>query len=775
MPKSEKTGGAGPNRMMLRRALFLLAVCGIVAFIVLAVQLFRLQILRHQDLESAALEQQMRQTSLTAGRGTIYDRNGDILAMSATTYTVYLSPAEISMYGEDVQVIAQNLAQLLGGDYDKILAMAQDRKSWYKTVARKIDEDLANAVREFKNQYDIRGVKVEPDTKRYYPYSSLASHVIGFVGMDNTGLAGIEYAYDETLTGVNGSILRLKNSAGTDMLFNGYEEYVAARDGCSIYLTLDTTLQYFLEKSLRQAVEDYDVQNGAAGILMDPQTGAILAMASLGDFDLNDYQTVAPEIQAQIDACSTPEEAAAMLAAAQQRQWRNKAISDTYEPGSTFKIITLAIALEEGLADMDSTFACGGSMTVPGRGKPLRCWKTAGHGSQTLTQAVQHSCNVAFATLGLRIGGETYYRYCEAFGFFQGNEDSSVPLTGTTGITLPGESGSIWWSRDVFCDTENLSQLAAASFGQTFNITPLQLITAVSACCNGGYLMQPYVVDRITDAEGNVLTQTEPTVIRQVISEETSREVNQILEQVVCDTKEGTGKNAYVAGYRVAGKTGTSEKVAQDVSGGAKEYIVSFIGYAPADDPQVVCLILLDTPSNETGIYISGGQMAAPTVGRILGDVLPYLGVQAQYTQEEEACLDKTVPALTGMELEEAVRILAEAGLNCRTEGTGTVVTGQLPASGAVVAAGSTVILYAGTEIPAMPAEVPDLTGMLYSQARDELGRLGLFLRSDSTILADSDTVRVAFQDAEPGTGARPGTVIQVTLVNDDDSTYGIY
>lgn len=297
---------------------------------------------------------------------------------------------------------------------------------------------------------------------------------------------------------------------------------------------------------------------------------------------------------------------------------------------------------------MDSTFACGGSMTVPGRGKPLRCWKTAGHGSQTLTQAVQHSCNVAFATLGLRIGGETYYRYCEAFGFFQGNEDSSVPLTGTTGITLPGESGSIWWSRDVFCDTENLSQLAAASFGQTFNITPLQLITAVSACCNGGYLMQPYVVDRITDAEGNVLTQTEPTVIRQVISEETSREVNQILEQVVCDTKEGTGKNAYVAGYRVAGKTGTSEKVAQDVSGGAKEYIVSFIGYAPADDPQVVCLILLDTPSNETGIYISGGQMAAPTVGRILGDVLPYLGVQAQYTQEEEACLDKTVPGPDG-------------------------------------------------------------------------------------------------------------------------------
>lgn len=301
-------------------------------------------------------------------------------------------------------------------------------------------------------------------------------------------------------------------------------------------------------------------------------------------------------------------------------------------------------------------------MTVQGRGKPLKCWKTIGHGPQTLTQAAQHSCNVAFATLGLRIGEETFYRYCESFGFFRASENPDASLTGKTGISLPGESGSIWWPRSVFCNSENFSQLAAASFGQTFNITPLQLITAVSACCNGGYLMKPYIVDSVTDGTGALISKTEPEVLRQVISEKTSAQVNAVLEQVVCDTKQGTGKNAYVAGYHIAGKTGTSEKVAQDAAGGKKEYIVSFIGYAPADDPQVVCLVLMDTPSNESGIYISGGQMAAPVVGRILGEVLPYLGVQPQYSEAEEKYIDRAVPPLTGKTPEEAVKLLREAG-----------------------------------------------------------------------------------------------------------------
>ncbi len=764
-----------PNRTMLRRALFLLAVCGVAAFAVLIFQLFRLQILRHDELESAALQQQLRRTSIPASRGTIYDRTGRVLAMSATTYTVYLSPAEIAMNGEDAERIASGLSEILGADREKILSMTADRRSWYKTVKRQIEESEAEAVRAFKNEYDLQGVKLEPDTKRYYPYATLASHVIGFVGADNTGLAGLEFTQNEWLTGTNGSILRLKNSAGTDMILTSYEDYVDAQNGLDLHLTIDTTVQYYLEKQLSQAVQDYDIKNGAAGIIMDPDTGAILAMASLGNFDLNHYQRVSADIQSEIDEAADPETASQLLRDAQLAQWRNKAISDTYEPGSTFKILTLAMALEEGIAKPSDSFYCGGSMTVQGRGKPLKCWKTVGHGSQTLTQAAQHSCNVAFATLGLRIGEETFYRYCEDFGFFRYGGDPDVSLTGKTGISLPGESGSIWWSKNVFCNSENLSQLAAASFGQTFNITPLQLITAVSACCNGGRLMKPYIVDSVTDDTGALVSKTEPEMLRQVISEETSAQVNAILEQVVCDTKQGTGKNAYVAGYHIAGKTGTSEKVAQDAAGGSKEYIVSFIGYAPADDPEVVCLILMDTPSNETGIYISGGQMAAPVVGRVLGEVLPYLGVQPRYSEAEEKYIDRAVPSLTGKTPEDAVKLLREAGLSAKIEGTGGIVTGQLPGRGTVVASGTTVILYTGEIAEPEEETVPELTGLTYAGARNALFARGLFLRSDSTILADSDTVRVVFQSVPAGEAVRGGSVIEVSIVNDDNDTYGRY
>ena len=764
-----------PNRTMLRRALFLLAVCGVAAFAVLIFQLFRLQILRHDELESAALQQQLRRTSIPASRGTIYDRTGRVLAMSATTYTVYLSPAEIAMNGEDAERIASGLSEILGADREKILSMTADRRSWYKTVKRQIEESEAEAVRAFKNEYDLQGVKLEPDTKRYYPYATLASHVIGFVGADNTGLAGLEFTQNEWLTGTNGSILRLKNSAGTDMILTSYEDYVDAQNGLDLHLTIDTTVQYYLEKQLSQAVQDYDIKNGAAGIIMDPNTGAILAMASLGNFDLNHYQRVSADIQSEIDEAADPETASQLLRDAQLAQWRNKAISDTYEPGSTFKILTLAMALEEVIAKPSDSFYCGGSMTVQGRGKPLKCWKTVGHGSQTLTQAAQHSCNVAFATLGLRIGEETFYRYCEDFGFFRYGGDPDVSLTGKTGISLPGESGSIWWSKNVFCNSENLSQLAAASFGQTFNITPLQLITAVSACCNGGRLMKPYIVDSVTDDTGALVSKTEPEMLRQVISEETSAQVNAILEQVVCDTKQGTGKNAYVAGYHIAGKTGTSEKVAQDAAGGSKEYIVSFIGYAPADDPEVVCLILMDTPSNETGIYISGGQMAAPVVGRVLGEVLPYLGVQPRYSEAEEKYIDRAVPSLTGKTPEDAVKLLREAGLSAKIEGTGGIVTGQLPGRGTVVASGTTVILYTGEIAEPEEETVPELTGLTYAEARNALFARGLFLRSDSTILADSDTVRVVFQSVPAGEAVRGGSVIEVSIVNDDNDTYGRY
>ena len=611
--------------MMLRRTLFLLSVCGVLAFAVLALRLAWLQIVRHDELEARAIAQQVRETTVGAPRGTIYDRNGVMLAVSAGVDTVYLSPAEIELYNEDASAIARGLADILGLDYDDVYAKTQNTGSWYEVVARRVEPETARQVREFKEAGGYDGLKIEADTKRYYPHGSLAAHVVGFTGTDNTGLGGIEAKYDRFLSGTDGSVLRSTTAEGTDMLFSNWAGYFDAVPGCDVELTVDAGIQYYIEKHLAEAVETYDIQNGAAAICMDVDTGAILAMASLGNFDLNDYQTVSPSARAEIDALPEDERADA-LAAAQQLQWRNKAISDTYEPGSTFKIITLAMALEEGVVGLDSQFYCGGTVSVRGRGTPVRCWKSGGHGSQDLTMAVQHSCNVAFVNIGQLIGAERFYDYAEAFGFFERTGDSSAQLTGTTGIDLGGESGSIWWSEDVFCDGENLSQLAAASFGQTFNITPIQLITAVSACVNGGNLMRPYLVSRITSPTGET-EEREPELVRRVISEETSATVRSILEQVVGDPNEGTGRNAAVEGYRIGGKTGTSTKTTQEIAG-TKEYIVSFIGVAPADDPELALLVLLDNPSSESGIYISGGQMAAPVVGDMLADILPYLGIR---------------------------------------------------------------------------------------------------------------------------------------------------
>ena len=582
MPRGEngRTPGGGPNRMMLRRTLFLLSVCGIAAFLVLAARLYQIQIVQHDEYEAAAIAQQVRETTVSAARGTIYDRNGVVLAMSAGVDTVYISPAEIERYDEDKEAIARGLSEILGVDYETILKKAGNTNSWYEVVARKVEEDVAEQVRQFKSVGGYVGIKIESDTKRYYPNGSLAAHVIGFVGLDNTGLGGIESRYDSVLSGESGYVMRSTTAAGTDMLYSSYEDYVDARDGDSISLTIDAVIQNYVEKHLTQAVEDYDIQNGAAAICMEVDTGAILSMVSLGNFDLNDYQTISAEAQAEISSIAqSEEEYDELYALAQQQQWRNKAISDTYEPGSTFKIITLAMALEEGVVSENSSFFCGGSMNVLGRGTPLKCWKYGGHGPQTLTQAVQHSCNVAFVNIGQLVGEEKFYEYAEGFGFIDRTADTSQQLTAKTGIDLGGESGSIWWSEDVFCNPENLSQLAAASFGQTFNITPIQLITAVSACVNGGNLMKPYLVQSVEDPDGNIISQTEPELVRQVISEETSASVRAILEQVVGDQKEGTGHNAYVAGYRIGGKTGTSTKTTKEITG-EKEYIVSFIGFA---------------------------------------------------------------------------------------------------------------------------------------------------------------------------------------------------
>ena len=770
--QNRRPNDGAPNRMMLRRTLFLLSVCGAAAFVVLAARLYQLQIVRHDELESRAIAQQVRETTVSAPRGTIYDCKGEVLAMSAGVDTIYLSPAEIEQYSEDAEAIAEGLSDLLGLDYETVYAKTQNSGSWYEVVARKVEEDVATQVREFKEEGGYNGIKLEADTKRYYPNGSLAAHVIGFVGTDNTGLGGIEAKYDKALSGTNGFIMRSTTAAGTDLLYTSWEDYFDAVPGSDVELTIDATVQYYVEKHLTQAVEDYDIQNGAAAICMDVDTGAILSMASLGNFDLNNYQAISDEAMAEIDASAQSEaERAELIAAAQQLQWRNKAISDTYEPGSTFKIITLAMALEEGVVDMNSTFYCGGSVSVQGRNTPVKCWKSGGHGSQTLTQAVQHSCNVAFVNIGRLIGEERFYDYAEAFGFFERTGDSSVQLTGRTGIDIGGESGSIWWSEDVFCNPENLSQLAAASFGQTFNITPLQLVTAVSACVNGGYLMQPHLVNSVTGPDGSV-TEYEPVEIRQVISEETSAKVREILEQVVGDSVEGTGRNAYVAGYRIGGKTGTSTKTTQEIAG-TKEYIVSFIGVASADDPQIALLVLLDNPSSESGIYVSGGQMAAPVVGKMMADILPYLGVEPEYSDSELQTMDRAVPDVTGLSMAEAQSKLSEAGLGFRVIGSGGSVTSQLPAANSVIASGSEVLLYADAA-PTGGGSVPNLTGMTYSEAIRALAGMGMFVGSDSSV-TDADSQIVSGQDVRAGTQAGAGTVVTVTLYENDEELLGIY
>ena len=761
-----------PTRQMLQRVLALSGICGLLFLILPLIRLWQLQIVQHEELESRAIAQQLREAPTTAARGSIYDCKGRPLAVSASVDNVYLSPAEIDQYGENRELIADSLAELLALDREEVLKKSRMTGSWYVTVARKVEREQAEAVRRFIADNGIHGVHLETDTKRYYPNSSLACHVIGFVGMDNTGLEGIEARYDEALTGTAGRTRRATNAYGTELIYTAFEDFVPGEDGCDLVTTIDSAIQFYIEKQLRQAVADYDILNGAGAICMDVNTGAILAMASIDGYDLNNFLAVSPKAQAMVDAATTKEEAQRLLQQAQMRQWRNKALSDTYEPGSTFKIITLSMALEEGVVHKEDSFYCGGSVSVIGRGTPIRCWKDGGHGSQTLTQAVQHSCNAAFVNIGQRVGAETFYDYCEAFGFLNQREDPDESLTATTGIDLSGESGSIWWSHNVFCSEKNLSQLAAASFGQTFTITPLQLITAVSAAVNGGKLYQPYVVSRLIDGDGQVTYEREPRLVRQVISEETSQQVRTILEQVVGDPKDGTGHNAAVAGYRIGGKTGTSEKVSLEAQTGQKEYIVSFLGFAPADDPKIAILIFLDTPSNESGIYISGGQMAAPVVGRMMADILPYLGVQPSVLSDAGA--DVSVPDFTGETRQEAAEAVQSAKLRFRTLGEGETVTGQLPAPGSTIARDSEILLYFSRTPSTELETVPELTGMSYERARDLLSDYAIYISSLSPV-TDASAQLIGSQSLAAGTRTGHGNIVSVTLQSADGEMLGRY
>ena len=552
------------------------------------------------------------------------------------------------------------------------------------------------------------------------------------MGDDNTGLYGLEAYYEEELEGQSGLVISAKDQAENDMLYT-YEQYFAAKNGSDLTLTLDTTIQYYLEKGLEAMTDKFSAANGASGIVMNAKTGGIMAMASYPNYDLNDFLTVSDQtLQERI------ERGESTLADMQLLQWRNKALNDTYEPGSTFKILTLSAALEEGVVDKTTTVNCGGSVNISGY--TIHCSNKNGHGLQTLVQSVGNSCNPAFINYGLRIGNEKFYEYMRSFG-----------LMNTTGIDLGGEAVGVFAADSSFTQLD----LACYAFGQNFTVTPLALIAAQAACVNGGYLHTPYLVERITDSDGNVTYRHDSTPVRQVISEQTSATVRECLEYVVAS---GTGKNGQVAGYRIGGKTGTADK------GQTGDVVVSFLCFAPADDPQVIMLITMDTPSRATGTYVSGGNMVAPTASTVMAEILPYLGIEPSYSAEELLGMDTTVPNVIGSTVEQAKEKLKERALSYKIVGDGDTITDQTPAGGAIIPGKSTVILYASAAKPTDKCVVPHLLGKTPSEANTAATAAGLLIRFSGTTGSESSAIRVLSQSIDEGTEVDAGTVITVQL-----------
>ena len=768
------------NRTILRRTLVLMVLCGVIAFVPLIGTLYHLMITEHDYYNEKAIKNQTRSTNLTATRGVIYDANMNVLASSSTVETVFIDPNEIAEQMKQpensnlLDQIAHGLGEILDVEPSFVYEQAADKQYRYKVIKRKISEELADEVRAFISENSITGVYLETDLKRYYPNSSLAAQALGFVSSDNNGSEGLEAYYNEELSGTAGKVVTSKGNYGSEMLYT-YEKYYDASDGSSLITTIDSTVQAYVEKNLQNAIDKYDIKNGAFCIVMDVNTGEIKAMATLGSYDPNNYLEIYDDTTALLleneraAALALPEASAAYeaaietykqdVAAARMAQWRNRCVSDGYEPGSTFKLITLASALDSGAVTLNDSFYCSGQEKFTGREQILNCWKSAGHGAQTTAQALGNSCNIAFGHIGLRMGGDTFYDYLKSFGIME-----------KTGVDLPGEASGLFYERKYLNDPANYgtSYLITSSFGQSFRITPMQLVRAVAAIVNGGYVLEPYIVSEVVDADGNTVEKNEKTVLRQVISQQTSETMRTLMEQVVT---EGTASAARTPGYRVGGKTGTSEKLDEYDENGqqVKDKIVSFVGVAPIDDPKYVVLVALDTPAYSEnsekytvhGMYISGGLMAAPTVRDIFLDILPYLGVEPDYGSEDIRGVNFTVPDVIGMDETEAGELLAEKTITYRVVGTGSVVTDQLPVAGSQVPGNSQIILYMGAEKQATRVEVPDFIGCSVADVNYLASNAGLYVQAKGTDRTDV-YVLAAYQDIDPGTEVDRGTTITV-------------
>ena len=742
----------GANARLWRRSLIIMLIIIVVGFGTIAGRLFYLQTYMSEELQKKAVDQQLADTTLTAKRGSIYDSNGNILAQSITVWNIVMAPRYLNS-DESRKIVAEGLAEILEIDEDEVYEKTK-QNSYYVVVKRKVETDVKDKVvkfaEEIADKYGIEQViNTIEDYKRYYTHDNFAGDVLGFVGADGQGLAGIEYEYDEYLTGKAGRLVIAQNALGTEMPFR-YEQKVDAEDGYNLVLTIDENIQSIMEKYVRQTIKEFKVANRGCAIMMNVKTGAILGFACEESFNPNDPFVIADEeTRKEIDKLPEDKQSEAEYKAL-AKQWRNKGVSDTYIPGSVFKMITASAVLSEGLVKDDTRFTCSGSY-VPFEGSDsISCWKYSGHGTQTLEQALCNSCNPAFMQMGFMLGREKFYEYYVSFGFSE-----------KTGIDLPGESEDQFFEHEGVCGMD-LSDLAVASFGQNFAITPIQMLTACASIANGGDLMQPFVVSKIVDSSGNVVKTTEPTVKRQAISEEIAKQICGMLEQNAID---GGATNGYVAGYRIGGKTGTSEKKVDEEGNVSSDYIASFCGIAPSDDPEIALLCYFDTPDKSINYY--GSAVAGPCFRNIMSEVLPYLGVEKIYSDAEMTKLDTTTSAYYGMSVEEAQTLVKNDGLKYSVVGSGKNVIAQNPSAYSTIPKDGTVVLYTDEDSTKQRVTVPDFSNCTLSEANVLASDYNLNLCIQGSSLSDG-TSYAKSQDIKAGTEVEPYTVITVTFNQDN-------
>lgn len=744
---SKKRAEKGPAQRLRQRTAILILLILVLGFGAAVLRLTYLTTVQSSELQESAVDLQLADTTVSAKRGTIYDANGNVLAESASVWQVVMSPVNFKN-DKQRQAAAKGLSEIFDLEYNDVLDDTK-QQSHYVVVKRRIESDEREKVLELidtlKKDYSCSGViQLLDDYKRYYPKNSLASSVIGFTGSDDQGLEGIEYEYDSYLSGTPGRIITAQNARGTDMPFR-YEQNVESEDGNNVYLTIDETIQSICEKYMQKGVEDNNVLNKGVCIAMDVNTGAILAMVTTDGYDLNNPYELSAKDKKKIKSTPKKKQAEAESAAL-SNMWRNKAVADTYMPGSVFKMCVASAALEENLVNEKTSFTCTGSILV--EGETIHCSNISGHGTQSFVEAISNSCNPAFVQIGQMLGASKFRQYYQGFGF-----------SDKTGIDLPGEAEDSFWKEGKMGGVD----LAVASFGQNFSITPIQMITACAAVSNGGYVVQPHVVSKITDSKGNVIKTVDEKIKRQVISDDTSKKMNEYLEY---NTERQGAAAGYISGYKVAGKTGTSEKkgVTKVESSFSEDYISSICGYAPADDPQIAMLVFFDTPDGDA---YYGSQVSSPVFINIMSEVLPYLDVKTSYTDEELGYVDASAGDYTGVSVDEAKTAVEADGFTATVKGNGSTVISQIPTVSSGLQKGGSIVLYTDSDSQSETVSVPSLIGLSPDEVNNVASAYGLNV-SFSGATTSSGTS--SSQNIEAGTSVSPGTVITVSFA-DSSST----